>query len=422
MEGRQRPADRRRRRRPASGPTASGWADDEVVQSTDGRGRPGVPVGRGRRRSSAPLYRTRGLVKQLTRFHLPDSEAAPWRSRPDFARVPYDPAVPPQPATIPLRPSRIQARSSAPAATNALAVSALATVVAFQVYDLTHDPLALGWLGLVEAIPALSLVLFGGHLADRRERRTIVVVTSAAVTALRRRAGRPARHGGVDARRRSSRSSSSTGIASGFERPALTALEAQVVPREEAARGVSILSSVEPGGLDPRTGRRRDRDRGHRRRRRPTASIAVLLAVSTACLMTIGRKPMPAAGRRRAVRPEPARRDPLRPPDAGPHRLDGARPLRGLLRRGDRAAADLRDRHPARRLGRARRAADRAVDRRAARDARRHPPAAEPARGPDAARLRRRVRGEHDRLRRVDDLRRLARRAVLLAASPTASA
>ena len=48
--------------------------------------------------------------------------------------------------------------------TNALATSALATVVAFQTYDLTHDPLSLGWLGLVEAIPALSLVLFGAIL------------------------------------------------------------------------------------------------------------------------------------------------------------------------------------------------------------------------------------------------------------------
>ena len=67
-------------------------------------------------------------------------------------------------------------------ATNALAVSALATVVAFQVYDQTRDPLSLGWLGLVEAIPALSLVLFGGHVADRRERRTIVVLTSTTLT------------------------------------------------------------------------------------------------------------------------------------------------------------------------------------------------------------------------------------------------
>ena len=58
--------------------------------------------------------------------------------------------------------------------------SALATVVAFQTYDMTRDPLALGWLGLVEAIPALSLVLFGGHVADRRDRRSIVLSRASA--------------------------------------------------------------------------------------------------------------------------------------------------------------------------------------------------------------------------------------------------
>jgi hypothetical protein len=41
--------------------------------------------------------------------------------------------------------------------TNAVSLSALATVVAFQTYELTRDPLALGWLGLAEGIPALSL-------------------------------------------------------------------------------------------------------------------------------------------------------------------------------------------------------------------------------------------------------------------------
>src|SRR6478736_1361411 len=98
-----------------------------------------------------------------------------------FRGVPYDPAVPnpPDRSLFALREFRalLGARS-----TNALAVSALATVVAFQTYEITRDPLALGWLGLVEAIPALSLVLLGGHLADRRDRRTIVVITSAIVT------------------------------------------------------------------------------------------------------------------------------------------------------------------------------------------------------------------------------------------------
>ncbi|HWG85975.1 MAG TPA: MFS transporter, partial [Deinococcales bacterium] len=46
-----------------------------------------------------------------------------------------------------------------------LASRILAVVIGFQVYEISRDPLALGWLGLVEAIPAISLALFGGHVA-----------------------------------------------------------------------------------------------------------------------------------------------------------------------------------------------------------------------------------------------------------------
>ena len=93
--------------------------------------------------------------------------------------------------------------------TNSLATSALATVVGFQVYSITGDPLSLGWLGLVEAIPALSLVLFGGHVADRRDRRTIILVTSAVVTASAFALALLSTRRGTDAPARSSRSSSS---------------------------------------------------------------------------------------------------------------------------------------------------------------------------------------------------------------------
>jgi MFS family permease len=175
--------------------------------------------------------------------------------------------------------------------TNALAMSALVTVVAFQVYEITRDPLALGWLGLVEAIPALSLVLFGGHLADRRDRRAIVVITSGIVT--------------LSAVTLAVLSASAvlslgailvvifaTGMASGFERPALAALEAQVVPRDEAARGVSMLSSVSLAGsiIGPAFGGIAIALVGI-----PLTygAIAALLAISTLCLALIGRKPMP---------------------------------------------------------------------------------------------------------------------------------
>ena len=48
---------------------------------------------------------------------------------------------------------------------------ALAVVIGFQIYKITHSAMALGWLGLVEAIPALSLVMLGGYVADHFNRR-----------------------------------------------------------------------------------------------------------------------------------------------------------------------------------------------------------------------------------------------------------
>jgi MFS family permease len=51
-----------------------------------------------------------------------------------------------------------------------------AVVVAWQIYDLTRDPLSLGLIGLAEAVPFIGCALFAGHLADRRDRLRISVV------------------------------------------------------------------------------------------------------------------------------------------------------------------------------------------------------------------------------------------------------
>ena len=175
--------------------------------------------------------------------------------------------------------------------TNAPAMSALMTVVAFQVYELTHDPLSLGWLGLVEAIPALSLVLFGGHLADRRERRGIVLATSGLLTvcalALAAQAAVGATLVGILA------VIFVNGVGSGFERPALTALEAQVVPRAEAVRGVSLLGTVSQSGAiaGPAAGGIAIVVLGIPM---TYVVIAILLAASTLSLATIAPKPVPA--------------------------------------------------------------------------------------------------------------------------------
>jgi MFS family permease len=57
-----------------------------------------------------------------------------------------------------------------------LGIQIQGTVVGWQVYDLTKDPLALGMIGLAEALPAISLALWGGHVADRHDRRRVALV------------------------------------------------------------------------------------------------------------------------------------------------------------------------------------------------------------------------------------------------------
>jgi MFS family permease len=52
-------------------------------------------------------------------------------------------------------------------------------VLTWQVYQITHDKLSLGLVGLSEAIPAVGLALYGGYVADRKERRKILIIVMA---------------------------------------------------------------------------------------------------------------------------------------------------------------------------------------------------------------------------------------------------
>lgn len=49
-------------------------------------------------------------------------------------------------------------------------------VVGWEIYQLTQDPLALGFLGLSEVIPYLAVALYAGHVVDRRDRKAVSVV------------------------------------------------------------------------------------------------------------------------------------------------------------------------------------------------------------------------------------------------------
>jgi MFS family permease len=176
--------------------------------------------------------------------------------------------------------------------TNALAATALVTIIGYQIYEFTKDPLALGLLGLVEAIPALGLALFGGYIADRRDRRSIILLTSAMSV--------------VCALALAFISATPTllsliailsvifiaGIASGFFRPAMSAFEAQVIPLEHAARGQSWMSSIWLAGgiIGPAMGGFAYAIIGVTN---TYLLIAALFAISVFCLSRISKKPAP---------------------------------------------------------------------------------------------------------------------------------
>lgn len=111
-------------------------------------------------------------------------------------------------------------------------------VLGYTLYALTRDPLVLGLVGLAEAVPFISLALFGGHVADRGDRVRImrrslsfVILASvvllwatwpATVARLPRTALLAIVYGVVAA----------LGLARGFLTPAAGSLTAFLVPRE----------------------------------------------------------------------------------------------------------------------------------------------------------------------------------------------
>ncbi len=58
-----------------------------------------------------------------------------------------------------------------------LTVALLAQEIAigYELYRITHNPLSLGLIGLVEAVPFISFSLFGGHIADKYSKRKILL-------------------------------------------------------------------------------------------------------------------------------------------------------------------------------------------------------------------------------------------------------
>lgn len=120
-------------------------------------------------------------------------------------------------------------------------------VVSWQVYQQTRDPLSLGMIGLAEALPFIAVALYAGHIADRGSRRAIallgtigIAISAAALLAFTLHPSMLASghvwpiYGVIFA----------SGIARSFTRPAVTALSAEVIPRELYASAVAWRTST----------------------------------------------------------------------------------------------------------------------------------------------------------------------------------
>ena len=126
----------------------------------------------------------------------------------------------------------------------------MATVVGWHIFELTHDTLALGLIGLAEVIPYFCCALFAGYAVDHHSRRlfgvfaclmlfltalTLVAVSAGWI------GGNPSLwiYGSIGL----------TGMARAFIGPSYSAMFALVLPRDQYARASGIGSSVFQFGL-----------------------------------------------------------------------------------------------------------------------------------------------------------------------------
>jgi MFS family permease len=131
-----------------------------------------------------------------------------------------------------------------------LSYQIIGVVVGWHVYELTHDKLALGLIGLAEVIPYISCALFAGYAIDHHSRRLFGVMACVmlcfnALTLLAVAAGfivtAPITWIYI--------SIALNGFARAFFAPTYNALFALILPREQYARAAGIGSAAFQAGL-----------------------------------------------------------------------------------------------------------------------------------------------------------------------------
>lgn len=136
-----------------------------------------------------------------------------------------------------------------------LAYQIMAVAVGWHIYEITHDTLALGLIGLAEVVPYFCTALFAGHAVDHHYSRRIFGMLAAlmlgvnAITLTAISMGLIGHSLSPDASIWIFLSIAFTGVARAFIAPSYTTLFALILPREQYARASGISSSVFQTGL-----------------------------------------------------------------------------------------------------------------------------------------------------------------------------
>ena len=128
------------------------------------------------------------------------------------------------------------------------AVQMQVVALGWRMYDLTHDALSLGFIGLAEAIPALSLALYAGAIVDRSRPIYIMqwVLTGSFISGLVLFLTQLS-HTGFSATQQIAglyTAAVITGIARSFAQPALFATIPRLIPREQVPKASAWMGSV----------------------------------------------------------------------------------------------------------------------------------------------------------------------------------
>jgi MFS family permease len=131
-----------------------------------------------------------------------------------------------------------------------MALRMVTTIIGWRIYEITHNPLAIGLIGLSEFLPAFCLALYAGHVIDKSDKRALLLRTT--VCYLLCVGGLLALAFGPVMQSLQSHWVQwltymvifCTGVIRAFAGPALNAIIAQIVPKDKLPGAVTINTSA----------------------------------------------------------------------------------------------------------------------------------------------------------------------------------